>query len=1040
MDACLHLTVLNFPHSDNGWSRVSIILKSLLSVIVAFIMTGGDAILPVRSRKRNHKKKPTTVKTTLTTTESKEVKTAKDGVGKDEETVVITESEIMVSSEGIASGIEVEKNDEDASKKVVSEEHKLFKEQELHEKNETSKQSPEKSEDVDDNEMYGETGEPKQLSPFVQPQEPLYLEGLSDFSKLIEVLRTKFLPAQEYSSCGDNEAKIRCCLNQKEVLLGFSKFASNVFFESQRKESRKSESRAKDFRSQGNKFFKAKRWNEALDSFSKAVLTAPFFLRAPHSSSSETTQDEKKSTTKQTSSSLTPSPSSSNDNDSPEAKSYSITQNTFSSREFALSLANRSATLFQLNHFEDSLFDAQTALEYDYPIEQRHTLLLRQSLCLKSLGRVKEAQEKLEETLGACSTNAAQSPKCSQTLQEDSESHSESDRDGTTSPQTQHTDISIQSFIEETFDKFTSCPATDPNRPEGSTGEEHLKPVDRNGSRLKNASDWVKLCHDLTKGRLLKTSISVSGDETVLSESAYATALNTQSLESFCLHCCVELRHRLVPCGSCSAVRYCSVYCRNSSWSQYHRYECQHFDLLLSMGVLRLSLRIILTAGIQECLSVDSQMNKNSNNGAMSNKETVTSSYKSIYNLCDHSKDLNPLVSARQTLAAAFMTFILSEKVMGVMHSQDENYYRIGGIILKHIHQISVNSILMFHQPIVSGPHDIYGIDVKSQAIGTAVYPTLSLINHSCVPNTDTFFRGNVVFVKTRQPIPAQTEITLSYGQLYNKASRSERMESLENQYYFSCQCPACEDKTMDRDVVDDPNLREEHSLVLTDAFICPSCCPSSKDCSPGPLLINFKNQSSKCLRCGVTTADVSNIVERVESAKKTINLCKALSSFGRKAESEKHLLKTLTSLNTVCYPCNRLLLAITSELLSLFLSLDKFEESKRYCEEANMFKRVIYGKESFEYHQGILHLLNIRWMQQKKWQESSSCISSVRTSSINRKLVHKMIQESNEAVSAGMELLNRSKVSGGLVPLDSALVSFLKELVQLERHLKQNA
>jgi hypothetical protein len=78
--------------------------------------------------------------------------------------------------------------------------------------------------------------------------------------------------------------------------------------------------------------------------------------------------------------------------------------------------------------------------------------------------------------------------------------------------------------------------------------------------------------------------------------------------------------------------------------------------------------------------------------------------------------------------------------------------------------------------------------------------------------------------------------------------------------------------------------------------------------------------------------------------------------------------------------------------------------------------------------------------MQQKKWQESSSCISSVRTSSINRKLVHKMIQESNEAVSAGMELLNRSKVSGGLVPLDSALVSFLKELVQLERHLKQNA
>lgn len=995
------------------------------------MMSSGDA-LPVRSRKRNHKKKPTTVKTPSSTDDDK----TSEGVVKDE---------INAALKGCKNDEEdtqdVEKSKEitriPSSKEEREQEPSEDKAENLDD--ESKKKNNTVVDDVvgsngDDN--HGENSENKvtqdkkiPLSPFVQPQEPLYLEGLSDFSKLIEVLRTSFLPAEKYSSCDSNEAKIKCCLQQNEVRMGFDKYASNGFFKSQRQESRKSESRAKDFRSEGNKFFKAKKFNEALDSYSKAVLTAPFF---------EDAQESQRSSTRDT-----PDVSSSNAASSSDAQTEVKNKNTkgtrkSSTREFALSLANRSATLFQLNHFEDSLRDAQTALDYDYPHEQKHTLLLRQALCLKSLGKPVEAAEKLQETLLSVEESSDNS-----IAQEDHDrASSESEKSSPTSAK----ETNFRTFIQTTFDKFSGIPFTDPNKPPFET-EEHLKPPERTGSKLKNASDWVKLCHDSDRGRFLKTTQAVGVDETVLSEPAFATCLNTQSMESFCQDCCEELGHRLIPCLSCSSVRYCSVECRDRSWQKYHRFECDHLDLLLSIGVLRLSLRIVLMAGIQECLAIDSQLGKNGNSS--NSKETVSSSYKSIYNLCDHSNDLSPLVSARQTLAAAFMTFIASEKMMGVIDSNDDNYFRLGGIILKHIHQISVNSILMFHQPIVSGPHDIYGIDIKSQAIGTAIYPTLSLINHSCLPNTENFFKGSRVFVKTRLSLKSQSEITLSYGQLFRKSPRSERLESLENQYYFSCKCPACSDDVLDQSILEDMISSTETHPVLAESFLCTSCSKTSSPSSSsltnnsslGPLVVNVKSCTGRCLKCGVTTTDVTTIggiIEKVESAKKVSNLCKALMSFGRKHESEKHLLKTLQSLQSICYPTNRMLLSTNTELLSLYLSLEKYEESKKVCEEVNQLKRIIYGSDSFEHRQGVLQLLNIKWIQQSKWQENKS--SSVRTSSMNKKIVQRLMTESTEAVSSGMQLIKKHKVAGGLVLLDSSLVSFLKELVQLERHLKSAA
>ena len=267
-------------------------------------------------------------------------------------------------------------------------------------------------------------------------------------------------------------------------------------------------------------------------------------------------------------------------------------------------------------------------------------------------------------------------------------------------------------------------------------------------------------------------------------------------------------------------------------------------------------------------------------------------------------------------------------------------------------------------------------------------------------------------------------------------------MDTLQNQYHFKCKCPACFDDVLSASSLTD----HENYPVLSECFLCPVCPPnnssngfssvSSSTIFNGPLVIN-SNQEAKCLKCGVKTFDILPIIEKIESAKKVCNLCKALSSFGRKTEAEKHLLKTLTSLSSVSYPGNRLLLSVYSELISLFLSLDRLEECKKYCEDMNNTRKLSFGIDSFEHRQGLLQLLNIRWMQQKKFDENKSTSSSIRTSSMNKKIIQRLIQESSEAVSSGMKLLEQNKLKTGIVILDSSLVSFLKELVQLERNVK---
>ena len=70
------------------------------------------------------------------------------------------------------------------------------------------------------------------------------------------------------------------------------------------------------------------------------------------------------------------------------------------------------------------------------------------------------------------------------------------------------------------------------------------------------------------------------------------------------------------------------------------------------------------------------------------------------------------------------------------------------------------------------------------------IFPTLSLFQHSCLPNCHFLVLAGKVFVRTLIPVEAGTPLTVSY--VSTNDPRSARQAALENERHFTCTCHRC--------------------------------------------------------------------------------------------------------------------------------------------------------------------------------------------------------------------------------------------------------
>ncbi|KAK7082329.1 SET and MYND domain-containing protein 3, partial [Halocaridina rubra] len=75
--------------------------------------------------------------------------------------------------------------------------------------------------------------------------------------------------------------------------------------------------------------------------------------------------------------------------------------------------------------------------------------------------------------------------------------------------------------------------------------------------------------------------------------------------------------------------------------------------------------------------------------------------------------------------------------------------------------------------------------------VGTGLFQTASLVNHSCNPNAHYYTVGRRLILRALRPISPGEEVTMSYTRGFADLNLQERKFKLES-FFVNCTCEAC--------------------------------------------------------------------------------------------------------------------------------------------------------------------------------------------------------------------------------------------------------
>lgn len=537
----------------------------------------------------------------------------------------------------------------------------------------------------------------------------------------------------------------------------------------------KSVLKAESLRAIGNQHFKLAHYEKALECYSQAICLAP----APENDSSN-------------------------------------------SSVLALSFGNRSAAFFHLKQFTLCLQDIENALEVGFPTGSVYKLLDRKGKCCLFLKRKHEAIEafeqaklSLEESMGIQDKGKEdmrslinQFIKKCQTLSDVS-----------------NTAEKVEMYV------HTEIPSL---------------PV--YNSKIPCAADFVQLCYDERRGRGLYAARAIKVGEVLIVEKPYSSVVLSDHTLTHCHHCCLRCFVPL-PCHHCSDVVFCSKACRKAAWELYHAVECSVVKTLHEADVRlgHLAYKMVAKAGFDYLLRERENLEHPNQQdlsllGCDQNGVYDSENYATMYHLVNHSEKRSPKDLWPRAVNAVFLLKSLMQMSFFPPYTEDEGEAQkrthdvcyIGGHILRHLQMLPCNA------------HEVSEMQVNIQEpsqsqtleIGSAIYPVLSLINHSCDPSVVRHSYGDVCIVRSIRNISKGEELLDNYGALYPVMEYPVRQKHLKKQYFFDCQCEAC--------IKNWPLYVDIPKDVIN--FYCERC----HGCVPVPSLGQARQmESMACKECG---------------------------------------------------------------------------------------------------------------------------------------------------------------------------------------------
>ncbi|XP_019729317.1 N-lysine methyltransferase SMYD2-B-like [Hippocampus comes] len=268
--------------------------------------------------------------------------------------------------------------------------------------------------------------------------------------------------------------------------------------------------------------------------------------------------------------------------------------------------------------------------------------------------------------------------------------------------------------------------------------------------------DGIERFQSPDKGRGLRVTRAFHVGELLFSCPPYSYVLSAQERGAYC-EFCFNRKESLARCGKCKKAYYCNVTCQKGDWA-VHKLEC---SAMVAFGEKwcpsessRLVARILATKKTQK-------------------ERSASEKILLVADMQSHAEDVdNEKRDNIQADAAGLHRFF--SKHMDFPDSKE---------LLSLFSQVSCNGFTIE--------------DEELSHIGTAVYPDVALINHSCVPSVIVTFKGPNAEVRAVKDMKAGDEVLISYiDLLYPTDDRNGR---LRESYYFSCDCAECHTKSKDK-------------------------------------------------------------------------------------------------------------------------------------------------------------------------------------------------------------------------------------------------
>uniref|UniRef100_A0AAQ4NRV0 [histone H3]-lysine(4) N-trimethyltransferase n=1 Tax=Gasterosteus aculeatus aculeatus TaxID=481459 RepID=A0AAQ4NRV0_GASAC len=241
--------------------------------------------------------------------------------------------------------------------------------------------------------------------------------------------------------------------------------------------------------------------------------------------------------------------------------------------------------------------------------------------------------------------------------------------------------------------------------------------------------------------------------ELVLCSPAYSFVLSGEERGSRCEFCFTK-KEKLARCGKCKKASYCNAKCQKGDWAM-HKLECSAMmafkENWCPSEISRLVARILRTQK-ERCVSEKILL---------------------IDDIQSHVEDVDNEKRERNEAEVAGLHRFFSKHLEFPDHKD----------LLALISQVACNGFTIE--------------DDELSHLGTALYPDVALINHSCLPSAIVTYDGTAAQVRAVRNMEPGDEVLISYIDLmYPTDDRNNR---LRESYYFTCDCRDCKSKSGDK-------------------------------------------------------------------------------------------------------------------------------------------------------------------------------------------------------------------------------------------------